>query len=275
MECIWLNFLVPMMVRKEVKEVHSSVQNTIIQLCSLDSTNTSNMDKQTDNYDHIVLDMPQYLFVSVVVANQFPDLMESMIIRSYHTHLPGQLAHKWIPFQRSIIVRSRSFISRALTLLGSFLIVMQYIGTAPFVVQRMIIRFLQPFLFVGLALLYSLSVSSVAGIVISSAIVFIIIVCLISRYYKEKKQEQCMSQITPLQQNDAWDSVINNKPTNNLMDNLTAAPLHLPAKKEYDNNYYVDNHDDGCSDSSESENGSEWDENDYGLNITHKLIEEY
>jgi hypothetical protein len=41
------------------------------------------------------LNAPEYLFVSTNIAKAYPELMESMIVLSYHNHLPGELAKKW------------------------------------------------------------------------------------------------------------------------------------------------------------------------------------
>jgi hypothetical protein len=38
----------------------------------------------------------EYLFISTNIAKLYPNLIESLIISNYHTHLPGEMSKKWI-----------------------------------------------------------------------------------------------------------------------------------------------------------------------------------
>ena len=80
-ECVWINFFVPSLVKDEVWAVAKDLSTTIGQLCMLEKRD-----------DHIFLDVPKYLFISANVAKAFPHLLESVIVRSYESHLPGTLA---------------------------------------------------------------------------------------------------------------------------------------------------------------------------------------
>ena len=66
-------------MQDEVWAVASDLSTTIGQLCLLE---------KRDN--RIFLDTPKYLFVSANVAKAFPHLLESIIVRTYETHLPGR-----------------------------------------------------------------------------------------------------------------------------------------------------------------------------------------
>jgi len=35
------------------------------------------------------------VFISTQLSHAFPTLLESLFIQSYHTHFPGEIAHKW------------------------------------------------------------------------------------------------------------------------------------------------------------------------------------
>lgn len=43
----------------------------------------------------IVLNAPNYLFVATNLAKRFPSIMESLIVLSYQSYLPGEISKKW------------------------------------------------------------------------------------------------------------------------------------------------------------------------------------
>ena len=81
---MWVNFYVPDLVSGEVAEVAALLKETITTLCIKDKAETQ-----------CLLQAPEYLFVSTRVASAFPDLLESIVIRTYESYLPGQLSRKW------------------------------------------------------------------------------------------------------------------------------------------------------------------------------------
>jgi hypothetical protein len=84
-ECAFIHFIIPDLARYEIRSVSFTLQQ-ILQNLWVTSTGPPPL-----------LDVPSYLYVSVNVANHFPHLLESSIIRSYHTHSPGEFAKKWKP----------------------------------------------------------------------------------------------------------------------------------------------------------------------------------
>ena len=84
MECVWINCAIPILVSSEVRRVGDDIVEVVHQMCSGEKL-------QTEYF----LNAPDYLFVSTNVAKKFPDLMESILVQAYTTHLPGELARKW------------------------------------------------------------------------------------------------------------------------------------------------------------------------------------
>jgi len=107
---------------------------------------------------NVVLDAPRYLFVSTNVAQMFPDLLESVIIRSYHSYLPGEIGNKW-KFEPTYYSnfwrvglgsnRGKKFILTAVILSG-----LQQLGASSPTVQRVTIHLLQPLAICGLSILW-------------------------------------------------------------------------------------------------------------------------
>ena len=87
LECLYIHYFVPRMVsRAEIEKVREVLQSCIRKLCESPSTVLSQHSGQSK-----VVDAPQYFFVSMNVAKAFPMLMESMMVLSYHSHLPGEI----------------------------------------------------------------------------------------------------------------------------------------------------------------------------------------
>jgi hypothetical protein len=79
LECLWIHFQVPRLVRAEVEEAVRILYHSV-------DTALSN------NYlTDLVLDVPQYFFVSTQVAKHHSHLFESSIVRAFQTCLGGRL----------------------------------------------------------------------------------------------------------------------------------------------------------------------------------------
>jgi hypothetical protein len=142
MECIWVNFLVPRLVSEEVHKVARKLHAAIAQLCAPETVDSP-----------YFLDAPAYLFVSTAVAKKFPNQLESMVVRAYHSHLPGMLSNKWhfgpaARIERSRIVRTASVVAAVLTGL-------QVAAASPFIFQRIVIRIAQPWLLTGIIAMFA------------------------------------------------------------------------------------------------------------------------
>ena len=108
-----------------------------------------------------VLNAPEHLFVSHTMARQFSDLVESVIVLSYNTHLPGPAARKWNG--------DNDDDGDTQSPLGLATRCLKGTATAPFLIQRSLLRFLQPLLQSGFLLLWLAMLHSwlAAGLVIA------------------------------------------------------------------------------------------------------------
>jgi len=78
-ECAIVHFYIPDLARNEVRSVGFAVHQAVSKVCTATVESASS----------VILDAPRYLFVSTNVAKKFPDLLESIIVMSYHTYSPG------------------------------------------------------------------------------------------------------------------------------------------------------------------------------------------
>jgi hypothetical protein len=173
MECVWINCCIPVLVSSEVRRVGDDIIEVVQQMCA---------GRQTD--PTYFLNAPDFLFVSTNIAKRFPELMESILVRMYHSHLPGEMARIW---QVGAVARTnrRERIRRA-TLLGGILGTLQYLGTAPFVLHRMFVRFSQPFAFSALVLFWQIIVSNQLYAIIAGAIIAAFAFYCVYMYYVDK-----------------------------------------------------------------------------------------
>jgi hypothetical protein len=182
-ECVWVNVFVPSLVANEVQRVNNTLLNIINDLCTKVS-----LGLKLDSKDHqYSLNVPEYLFVSTRVANKHPSLMESMIIRAYRSHLPGEFARKWNKevksHQGGWFGQGRN-VSFPVAMVGSLMFTLQFAAMTPFEWQKMMIRFVQPFFYGGLVLLGRDIVKSPIYIAITAFVLFAIVAFLIYTYYR-------------------------------------------------------------------------------------------
>jgi hypothetical protein len=145
MECVWINCAIPALVSNEVRMAGQSVIEVVQHLCANGVVESE-----------MFLNAPDYLFVSTNVAKKFSHLMESILVQAYVSHLPGELAKTW---QEDHSNMARIQRGRTLRSAASLMLMLQYIGTAPFIMHRLFIRFVQPFFFSGLVILWALVVN--------------------------------------------------------------------------------------------------------------------
>ena len=88
-ECVMVHFLIPDLVRTEVQTAGIALRNIVKQVCTSQSLSLSS------SSSNVLLDAPRYLFVSTNVAEKYPDMLESVLIRSYHSYWPGPYSEKW------------------------------------------------------------------------------------------------------------------------------------------------------------------------------------
>eukprot|EP01037_Dinobryon_pediforme_P022829 gene22829-biopygen13772 len=94
LECLWLNYFVPLLAAREVAVAHKVLVDLADKFCRSDLS----LSDQRDS-----LNAPDYLFVSTQAAKAFPHLMESSIICLHRSYLPGESAKQW---QKSLFARA-------------------------------------------------------------------------------------------------------------------------------------------------------------------------
>jgi len=123
-------------------------------------------------------------------------LMESIVVQSYFSHVPGELSKLW---NVGSVARNRRYHNlHNVTLLTTILSGLQYFGTAPFILHRLFIRFLEPFLFGGLVLLLSILISNPLYIAMMSVILVTLVAFFIYLYMYGKSSMNKLSPITPI-----------------------------------------------------------------------------
>lgn len=145
MECFWVHFFIPNLVTPDINTIQFSLHQTIDLMCS-DVLNTK-----------YFFDATHYLFVSNQIAQKFPDLLESVLVLSYHYHLPGELGKKWMVKQphevlREIQGRKRLFCGGYFNFTLTALLIHGFviIGSSPGTLQRSIIHCFLPMMITGL-----------------------------------------------------------------------------------------------------------------------------
>jgi hypothetical protein len=185
MECVWINCAIPILVSSEVRRVGDDIVEVVHDMCS--------GDKLESQY---FLNAPDYLFVSTNIAKKFPQLMESIVVRMYTNHLPGEMAKIWQVGSVARINRHERI--RRATVLGGVIALLQYLGTAPFVLHRMFVRFLQPFVFSAVVLFWKIIISNPIYVGIAAAVVAAICFYCVYMYYVDKHVYSSINGVAPV-----------------------------------------------------------------------------
>jgi hypothetical protein len=97
------------------------------------------------------LNAPAFLFVSTNVCVHFPKLIESMVVKTYYSHLPGELLSRKWRYHPSVLdpTQSSFFGLRNVTVFSTLFGLLKVMGSAPFIYQRIVIRLTQPIFVTG------------------------------------------------------------------------------------------------------------------------------
>ena len=194
MECLCINFIIPNLISEQVSGISNSLCKTIDNILN----NNREMDQlNAKMLSRYVLDVPEYLFVSSNLAKLYPQLLESLIVKAYHTYLPGELAKKWdshnihagtnyysnmlTNYQQSTNNTSKFVIMR-FAIFNFFMRVALMYGASPIMAQKIIINLLQPLILA--------SIAAIAIMLYNNKIAFsmIVTVCGIGCLYQLYKQ---------------------------------------------------------------------------------------
>jgi len=176
-ECLWINYMVPSLVAAEVTSAMNQLNDAINRVCS-----TALVDSR------FILNVPHYLHVSYQIATEFPSLLESVIVKSYHNYLPGELCNSWrYSFNN---VPNSVYSLRNIAVFATLMTMMQTVGTLPFIFQRIFIRLTQPIILAGFAIAFMAIITSPLYLGLISGLIVIIIAYYVRRQYFNKKQLQ-------------------------------------------------------------------------------------
>jgi len=133
------------------------------------------------------LNAPAFLFVSTNVCTHFPKIMESIVVKAYFSHLPGEmLSRKW-RFNSSTLDPTRSsFLSlRTLTVFTTLFGLLKLMGSAPFIYQRAVIRLTQPLFVTGAMYVFIKYITAnMVGISVTVLLVVALASCLYWRSHR-------------------------------------------------------------------------------------------
>lgn len=245
MECIWINYCLPSLVANEVSRVHGLLNDTLAFLCAQSSQILIGANAYTNNYEsnsqRIFLNAPDFLFVSMQIARAYPTLLESMIVQSYQQYLPGELARKWRDSSRwrGLLQSNPSTENssdakeekkdqehhswRQVSVVLFALSGLQMMATFPFFLQKIVLRFLQPFLFAGLVYIWFENIQhSLSYIIIFALVIGYVCMALVWSFFRESQrvrfedhQSQRLGDI----------AIVSSEPTNVRKDSLETRPL--------------------------------------------------
>jgi hypothetical protein len=183
-ECAWLNFLVPQYVHEEVAGAAEKLRSLTQRIAGLRTDIEQAQPEQ--EVTKFFLNAPAHLFVSTKLAKRKPQLLESMIVSSYRHHLPGEICKTWPhcsereETQRTAQVRS--WLSLLRWLLRGLTLSLQLFVGVPFAYQKVALRFAQPVVFSGLALIVYTIFTSVVGLVAVGACLFAAVLYAVRRW---------------------------------------------------------------------------------------------
>jgi hypothetical protein len=166
LEVFWVQYYIPRLVL-------SRVQDGVDRLSELVMTVTMPISQP--------LNAPDYFFVSTRLARSFPTLLESELVRTFSSDMPGAIGDRWsrpsswIPANLSHDVGVRFFVPE--------LVLMQYIGTLSMRVQKAIIRLFLPVMILLLLLFIAFPV------LFAIAAVILIVLLLLHIYLMSQRNK--------------------------------------------------------------------------------------
>ncbi len=217
MECLWINFVVPNLVSNEIQSALDSLNAAISKLCT-----TTSVDGR------LFLNAPRFLFVSTNVSQQYPELLESIIIQSHFSYLPGELSKKW-RYNSTLIPVESSFMFRLRNLVVFFSLMLQLLGTTPFLVQKVVIRLTQPIILAGFALVVLSIFQSTTNIVVFTLVVSCALGWYGRRVYlKQRSAATTESNVMPV--DDSVDETADEEQKSESVDSHTVSNMSTTSK---------------------------------------------
>ena len=170
LECAYVNWMVPSLVADEVGRVNTMLLRVISNLIYTPQKEAFND----------VLNAADYLFVSTAVASQYPAFLESAVVRTYHTIVPGELSKKWLLGPMKQVHRYNAMTHA--TVLSVVLLSIQRLATAPFMVQRVLLRVTQPIITIFLLIIGNVIMGDVLVLGVFCGVVVLVVAWFLLRY---------------------------------------------------------------------------------------------
>jgi hypothetical protein len=154
-ECIYINVVIPCVVREKVFEAYQILFELIDKICNV---NEENQHEEHRKY----INVPSILYVSTNVAKQYPNIIESVIVSSYNTCFPGKISSIWNKNTNKLYQQLYENQNTIYTITGvsmccisGIVFLIQAISNVPFMFQRIIIKFVQPVVLLSLVIIYN------------------------------------------------------------------------------------------------------------------------
>jgi hypothetical protein len=177
LECAYVNWMVPSLVADEVGRVNTMLLRVISNLIYTPQKEAFND----------VLNAADYLFVSTAVASQYPAFLESAVVRTYHTIVPGELSKKWLLGPMKQVHRYNDMTHA--TVLSVVLLSIQRLATAPFMVQRVLLRVTQPIITIFLLIIGNVIMGDVLVLGVFCGVVVSVVAWLLLRYREAQMRD--------------------------------------------------------------------------------------
>ena len=127
---------IPLTVADEIQHVFDIIHDLSLKISSLKLFERNEEVHRVP----VLVDVPTYLFVSHKVAKQYSRLIESMVVLSYESFLPGKMSKKWDVLgentDRTKVIWSKLYLDKLLDFIRMF-------GTFPVYKQSVIIKVFQ------------------------------------------------------------------------------------------------------------------------------------
>ena len=165
-ECVLLHFTLPSLAFDAVQKVLSTITHLIDDLLETEVV--------PDPFNILcIFNAPQHLFVSSRLAVQFPNSLESVLISSYNTCVPTSLLET-IRLTNGLDSNKLSGDKNKRNMWTTFISSCKRLGTFPFLIQRLVVRLVQPIVLTGVTTLFAF----VKMDAIYSAVIFILLIAL-------------------------------------------------------------------------------------------------
>ena len=160
-ECLYINIIIPYVVREKVFEAYQTLFELIDINCDI---NKKIKNDTCSNY----INVPNILYVSTNVTKKYPDIIESVIVSSYNTCFPGKISAVWNKNNNKLYNLLYEKQDSIYTVMGisvffisGFVFLIQTISTVPFMFQRVIIKFVQPVMLLSLVIVYNAIIQNI------------------------------------------------------------------------------------------------------------------